>query len=144
MKTYYYFLVGLLFTCNSVCCQNDSIATISFEYDQAGNRIKRDIVYYEGSKKSTSEILDDDELIEEELRVYPNPVAGKLHVDLTSEILKSTNKRLLLFDGLGRPVYESVQVNLKNDIEFDGLNSGTYILKLIYGNKQKQWIIIKN
>lgn len=141
-------LAGLLILISSfVFGQSDSIQEIYFTYDKAGNRTSREVVYYEGGLKSLSrstEIEEEEIDFDKQLKVYPNPFTHSIYVTLNNEAYEAKTKMILIFDSMGRilkqfPVYEYV-----NQIDASTLRDGTYIIKLTYDGKHKEWILIKN
>lgn len=147
MRYFYLLVLEILISGATVFAQTDSITEINFSYDDAGNRVAREIVYYEGGLKSAEVTLDEEiEEIEEEkgLNVFPNPVNHSLYVTLNKEAVDEENRMIIVFDNLGRQVIQTTAYQEINQIDVSSLANGTYILKLIYGRKQKEWIIIKN
>ena len=58
---------------------------VSYAYDEAGNRVKREIVLQtraaeESTNESYSEMLND-----RDIRIYPNPTEGQLTVEITGD-----------------------------------------------------------
>lgn len=125
--------------------------TISFNYDNAGNRTARVIeVYNSGGLKSVAKT--DEELSEEivenknedtELQVYPNPFREVLYLTVNEQVLQSAFKEYQLYNLNGQIVLNCTEISLVNEIKLSELSSGTYILKLLYDAKQIQWTVIK-
>jgi len=60
--------------------------TISYAYDNAGNRISRTILLStspQGVKKAEDPVLVEYQIGERKITVYPNPTKGKLAVEIT-------------------------------------------------------------
>lgn len=74
-------------------------------------------------------LLDDSE--KDDIRLYPNPVENVLSIDIdeVNEIMWD------LIDGSGRVVKQSNNAG-DFDIKLDDVESGAYLLKLIFGEKQ--------
>lgn len=139
-------VLGMIISSTSLIAQSDSITEITFQYDAAGNRTDREIVYYEGAKKSAQVVPEEEEEIDLEkgLNVYPNPASHSLFVTLNKEAMEEDYKMIIVFDNLGKQVIQTKVYQEINQIDVSSLINGTYILKLIYGNRHKEWIIIKN
>ena len=139
-------VLGMIISSASLIAQSDSITEIKFHYDDAGNRTEREIIYYESAKKSAQVVPEEEEEmdLEKGLNVYPNPASNSLFVTLNKEAMEEDHKMIILFDNLGKQVIRTQVYQEINQIDVSSLTNGTYILKLIYGNRHKEWIIIKN
>lgn len=145
MRSIYLLAFGILSTSAAVFAQTDSITEISYTYDDAGNRTKRAITYYVQAKKSAEVVLSEEEIESEEgLNVYPNPASHTLYVTLNEKALDEDHREIIIFDNLGKQVIRRIASQQTNSLDVASLPVGTYILKLIYGTKHKEWIIIKN
>lgn len=145
MRRIWVMAIGLIIAISTAPAQTETIEDIEFTYDAAGNRTHREIIYYEGGAKSTQVFPEEEEPeIEQGLNVYPNPASHSLYVSLNEEVLEEDFKMIILFDNLGRQVYQSRTLEEIHQIDVSKLPEATYILKLIYGNRHKEWIIIKN
>lgn len=146
MKSIILLGIGILISMLSVNAQSETISEVSFTYDDSGNRIEREIVYYESIPKSAvKSVKEEDELVfDKELSIYPNPVKESLFVTLNEIALEQTNREVYLYDNAGRQILQVPANSDVNQVNVSSLPSGTYILKLVYGNMHKEWIIIKN
>jgi len=145
MRSKYLLVLGFIIACTSILAQSDSITEISFKYDSAGNRTDREITYYVQAKKSAEAVAVDDEVeLEEGLNVYPNPASHTLYVTLNELALEEDHREIIVYDNLGKQVLRRYASQQTNQLDVASLPVGTYILKLIYGNRHKEWIIIKN
>lgn len=144
MKILILTLLGVAFSCN-IFALSDSITEISFTYDAAGNRTNREIVYYVPQQKSAKVVNYEEEMeFEEGLHVYPNPTKNCLFVTLNQEALEQDQRMILVYDNVGKLVLQTLAPHEINKVDVSLFTSGTYILKLIYGKKHNEWIIIKN
>jgi len=146
MKSILVFIVVILLSGISLIAQQDTISTIQYYYDDAGNRTHREIIYYEGGLKSATVEDIEEEINESEkaIKVYPNPASRKLYVTLNDEAMEEENRKIILFDNLGKQLFNMDNLQDINEIDVSTLLNGTYILRLIYGHKHKEWIIIKD
>ena len=136
-------LLGILLSSISLFAQSETISDIKYTYDEAGNRITREIIYYQGGAKSAP-VKPEEPEIEDGLKVYPNPATHSLYVSLNAEVLEEHQKMIIVFDNLGKMIYETYNLSDINQIDVSNWMEGTYILKLIYGQRHKEWIIVKN
>lgn len=146
MRTVFILVLGMIIFSTCLNGQSDSITEINFHYDDAGNRIERGVIYYTGGLKSAKIVAEVDEKPEFEkgLNVYPNPASESLYVTLNDEALEEDQRTLYLFDNLGKLVLQKRNLTEINQIDVSSLTNGSYILKLTYGTKHKEWTIIKN
>ena len=137
--------MGIFCSSVMVYAQGDSITQITFTYDDAGNRTDREIVYYQAQQKSSTKILSDEELeFGKGLAVYPNPAREALFITLHQEALEEPSRFILLYDGTGRLILQSPAEGEVSRVDVSNLTDGTYILRLIYGTRHKEWTIIKH
>lgn len=140
--------------------------TISFQYDDAGNRVLRQVtenktkVDSTGTQSNTvtdlqwdnNELADttntlvlnnENALLNLEVSIFPNPTDGIVNLSIQSEGGEFSVKAHII-DSNGK----NVAFGFINDtmIQFDISNQppGTYILLLEYKNTEKSWVIIKN
>jgi len=143
MNRYLILLIGIVLFTSTLYGQ--TITDIKFEYDAAGNRTDRIIVYDSGGQKSAlvEEIIEEPEFAEG-LNVYPNPATHSIYVTLNEEVLESRHHGLYVFDNLGKLIIQINTLEAINQINVSDWPSSTYILKLIYDNKHEEWIVVKN
>jgi F420-dependent methylenetetrahydromethanopterin dehydrogenase len=122
--------------------------TISFLYDDSGNRTDRII----NMSKSATIGGNTDENDKEELteaienliiKIYPNPTTGKIKVNI-APFQKSSSDCILIYDTNGRSVFRQEHLNPNNMIDIGYLTNGVYLLKLIHGGQTLEWKIIKH
>lgn len=144
MRLFIPFSLGLLLSFSGLFAQ-ETIDTIKFSYDAAGNRIAREIIYYEGGAKSArvNKEKEEEPEFEQGLNVYPNPATHSIYVTLNEEVLEADRQALLVFDNLGKVLFQTQSLEQLNQIDIASFPNGTYILKLIYDQKHKEWIIVK-
>lgn len=143
MRTLYLVILGILISSTSLIAQSESISEINYTYDDAGNRITREIIYYQGGAKSAPVFPEEEPEIEQGLNVYPNPATHSLYVSLNAEVLEEHKKMIVVFDNLGKLVYQTHSLEELNQVDVSNWRAGTYILKLVYGQHHKEWIIVK-
>ena len=116
-----------------------------YGYDTAGNRISRTIEINNKSAPAPSETVPDvhtETLSEVVLKIYPNPTDGLLNVEIIN-LPKDTKANIWLYDMSGilinsyKEVSDYVQININNQ------PSGTYLMKIVAGEYETEWKIIK-
>lgn len=147
MKKILFYL--LLLTCVTV---NGQIQKIQFEYDQAGNQIKRWYCLYCAAKSVNNNIKEVSELKNEDfekffendvISYYPNPVKEFLHLKwelINDNRLKSIQLHTL--SGQLQKEINSLENTQSQSISFQNLPNGMYILTLLYTNGDQKTIKI--
>ena len=117
-----------------------------YAYDAAGNRISRQIVYYDSGKKSAKGMPDEKVLPEDMaggLNVYPNPAREVLYVSIPHDNETAPGEwEILLFDSMGRITHRQKAFSGVTELDVSGLKSGYYILKITSGNARKEWRVV--
>lgn len=87
--------------------------------------------------------LDDFTNLNENFKVYPNPVSDKINIDFSSDFQSKVS--LKLFDIQGKLVASKTKSNKENsvDINVDSLPTGIYLLKIMDAISSKNIKIIK-
>lgn len=147
-------LIFLLLLVNSFM-HSQTIDHILFEYDTAGNQIKRYTIDINPGRISNQVVKDIENLKSEDLitsdiyndiSYYPNPVKETLYVKWNNKLDEYVTS-VSLFSISGQSVKNFT--NLKNietlNVSFDSLPQGLYTLSFEYSSgKQKTLKIIKN
>jgi len=146
MKRRLLLIIGFQYLCLAgLFAQSGLITSITFTYDESGNRKTREVIYYQGGLKSAQIVKEEEKIeIERECNVYPNPASNCLYVTLNDEALEADDCIIILYNNLGKRLLQINAVQDINKIDVSNLANSTYILKLIYDTKQLEWIIIKN
>ena len=131
----------------SLHCQAQQTGTVSFGYDDNGNRTSQSYASKQGGKvrqeeptKTTSTILD----FHGDMRVslYPNPAKDKL----TLTIQNKPDELSLVFKVTtisGTVLYEIPLMDNTLSFDMSVLPSGIYMFQLIGGDRKHVWKIIK-
>lgn len=119
--------------------------SVRFAYDEAGNRVKREIVISKqkartkvstpDEKKVYSDMLDD-----VEVKVYPNPTKGNFKVGVSQADLPFTVK---VFSSAGHVVGTYKSSNGYVDVDITNQSNGLYVLIISMNGKESTWKIIK-
>jgi len=126
---------------------------VYYGHDAAGNRKVRSITLSEtksakadtsSSRKvngSKTEIFSDN-LGDIKIVIYPNPTQGQLKLVLEG-YQENANSGLYLYNLSGSLVKSKSPVKSSNELSLSGYPIGTYILKIVVGDKKIEWRIIK-
>lgn len=121
---------------------------IGYSYDDAGNRVKREIVmsFPKAMAKQQASSPEDqrfsDMLHDHSIKIYPNPTEGALKIGISG--LKDTDRCTFgVYTTQGSQIVAG-NVNADNvDINITNNPSGVYLLKITINNNSTTWKIIK-
>lgn len=127
---------------------------IKYEYDFAGNRVKRTIYLKSATiPKDTAQLaiaagLNEEKieftetLGEQEIKIYPNPTRGELKVTI-SRLVQGETARLLVYNASGALILQKENLSTSNDINLSSQKPGMYIMRIILGPNTSEWKIVK-
>ena len=140
-QTFYLLFLFVLFSTFYIAAQN----TISYTYDQAGNRISRTITLGPGNVKRhqpTDSVVIKETIGERTIKVFPNPTRGALGIEIQGGDPKQ-ELRLQIYSGAGAVLYNQPATEGLNSIEMTAYPEGWYVLRVVAGEKQTEFKIIK-
>lgn len=120
-----------------------------FTYDDAGNRIKREVIVLSNSQQENDEqevtlsdslITMDDNM---QFSAYPNPTQDEIHVKIDEAFLKQDNKQLAVYDMNGVLLKSKRIRSVHESIDMNKLPPGSYLLKITGNDYKKEWRILK-
>lgn len=115
---------------------------VKFKYSANGERIERKVIILDGndSNKTKEElILFSDH--EKNIKVFPNPVASYLKIEINGyDIIQSLEYQILTLEG---SLVRSGTLNSGDEIQLDQLPTGVYFFTLFINSERKAWKIIK-
>ena len=133
----------LLITISSVAkAQN-----VGYTYDDAGNRIKREIVINRQQAPQIDAGTNEEEtfsdmLAQKHIKIYPNPTSGLLKVDVLD--LTSDDQCLLqLFASSGQQLISKQTTSKTTSLDISSRPNGIYFLRISIGDDETTWKIIK-
>ncbi len=120
--------------------------SISYSYDNSGNRIKREIVFSSQNKPGHSNVdnlFTDDTLGDRSIRIYPNATKGTLKVEITGYD-SSDNGTALLYSMSGQLLILENITSHETTLDMSSYYDGVYILQIKLNGKSISWKILKN
>jgi hypothetical protein len=117
-----------------------SAQPMQYSYDDAGNRIKKEIDLNPGQLRKKSPLSD--QISGQTLKIYPNPTTETIKVEVDS--LSNQSTTIALYDINGRLVLEQAALSLVNEVDLSQFANGKYILRFRNGEEISNWVIIKN
>jgi hypothetical protein len=136
------FFAGLL-TVFLVPCLRLSAQNIAYRYDNAGNRISREINPLRSSTEASSLESLADFTLNNSIKLYPNPTNGILTVEI-SGLLEVEQGEIRILDTSGRTVKYSESIAPQNTFDLSGQANGIYLLRISLNDETKTWKIIKH
>jgi hypothetical protein len=117
---------------------------VSYGYDPAGNRISRTLVNLSKSDNSDTKKLAETQnpFSEGTITIAPNPTDGLLLIGF-KDILITDQASIYLYDISGKMVLNQKIRSDREEVDFKNSPSGTYILKIINGKQQIEYMVIK-
>ena len=136
----YFLIISLLFIATNLPAQN-----VTYEYDDAGNRIERAIIPQSMMKSSSSMPIStpmEDIVAEHRLKIYPNPTKGMLSVEI-GNYSSDLQADFRILDMTGRTI--NTQKAKSGTVYFDLSNhpSGVYLLRININGEIVTWKVIK-
>lgn len=124
--------------------------TLTYYYDETGNRTEKVIVL----QKSASVSSTDNKMIEEKeisskgfnVLLYPNPTDGILKVEVNSYVddeAGSSQLQIEVYDLAGRIIINTPANIGLTLVDLGNHADGTYIMIMKYGERTSRWKIIK-
>lgn len=123
--------------------------TVSFAYDNAGNRVSRTLEEAGGGLKSlaksdTTEIEEEiieEEMIDGETKIFPNPTHGKITIDFFPD---DEEAYFLSVNNLsGNQLHNQRIYEGKSELDLSKYSPGTYVITIYNNEKSSRWIILK-
>jgi hypothetical protein len=145
-------LKHLLFGCGLLLSISMSSQTITYGYDAAGNRISRVIFYgeiseeipppEEESEEQEQKAIYEEMLSEITVKIAPNPTEGLLRVTLEN-MPKETLAQIFLYNFNGKLITAQKNVRTSAELNITNQPAGMYVLRIVAGEQQTEWKIIK-
>lgn len=118
---------------------------ISFAYDNAGNRIKREIVVNTKrvpGQSARGESFVEEMLLDKKIRIYPNPTSGMLKIEIQN--FETDNYGTMSLYSTSGIMMLSLEINSPvTEIDISTYAGGIYILQIDINGQETSWKIIK-
>jgi hypothetical protein len=124
-----------------------SAQSVSYQYDNAGNRTARVINMQSSpsmrSSEDATEIVSLDDLISgQKIKIYPNPTEGMLAVEIT-DFTEQLKAEILIADMSGRIISKKKMETGYASFDLTRQSQGIYVLKIAINGESVSWKIIK-
>ena len=120
-----------------------SQSKLHYSYDNAGNRIKREIVVKTKSLPDESDPEYYSEMLSEKnIRIYPNPTEGHLKVEIVG--WNNSDRGIIqLFNAVGQLILNEQVSSSFTELDISSRTNGFYVLHITLNGKETSWKIIK-
>lgn len=118
---------------------------VSYAYDAAGNRVKREIVLATKSMVLSDEdksAFFTEEVAKRDIKIYPNPTYGQLVVEI-SDIDGVKSGTIIIVNINGQQVLKKKIDSTYIDLDISNKQTGIYILIVEIDGEKTTWKIIK-
>ena len=135
----------LMSVCSMLYAQQGKI---TYRYDRAGNRISRTIVI---SPRTTPASIEEEQQQQDvytelfsdiQLKIYPNPTEGLLKVEIYN-MPEGQTAQIWIYAMSGQLIRSFKDVNSSASVDISGQPAGVYLMKIVVGEYQTEWKIIK-
>ncbi|MBQ3689175.1 MAG: T9SS type A sorting domain-containing protein [Bacteroidales bacterium] len=99
---------------------------VTFDYNKTGARILRETEIQKTVIQTSVEIIPENIIQENSIKLYPNPVKDYLQI----ELYKQNVHKAVVIDLFGRMVFTLNNLSERNNIDLSHLSSGIYLLKI--------------
>ena len=129
--------------------------SIQYTYNALGARLSRgklitlksaSFIATRDSANNNMVINDQNEIFEDSLGqqkviIYPNPTRGQLKIEIKG--YEQTSTIVYLYDLSGKLLLNKKQFDSTIPLDLSSFTNGTYILKIVMGDKTSEWKILK-
>jgi len=128
---------------------------IVFSYDQAGNRVKREILMKKSAEFQDTTVVhkphvDDfetqkpvvDNFGKMKIKIFPNPTKGQLRIVIEEYPLGSSGT-LSVFTLEGKILRKQIFAESNSQIDISDLPNGIYLFCIALGDYKGEWKIVK-
>jgi hypothetical protein len=132
------------------------VSTMRYTYDETGNCTKRNVLILntpnlKSARLDSAELagavipgndIYEDHLGNHKILIFPNPTRGQIQIEI-QDYVEEPGISLYLYSISGKLLINKTLVNSSLSLDLSTYSSGTYILKMILGDKTSEWKIIK-
>ncbi|MFN8437067.1 MAG: T9SS type A sorting domain-containing protein [Cytophagales bacterium] len=135
----YKFILGIIVL---ALCKSQAQQYISFTYDAAGNRIKRELVLGTFRKSQTDSLAVADELGKSKFQVFPNPTQSVINIVMNDkENIEEKDYALISISGNVINKFSSKDNRIQFDLSTQP--AGVYLLKISNSTENVVWRVVK-
>ncbi len=134
---------------------SQSLSHVEFDYDAAGNRTAREVIYLKSTAADTTQQLKESssqqvaDSVEfkgtfgsREISIFPNPTKGILTIAMASWE-NDGSATLELLSLAGESILQQIIRQPKTTVDLSGQPAGSYILSISLAGSHRSWKVIK-
>ncbi len=126
-----------------VCCSFAMFGgVVRYEYDDCGNMVSRHLTVEPMQQKVIENSSIKENIITNQIKVYPNPVGDLLNVEVNNSVLESAIQ-IGIFSLSGNQLESLENINNFTTIDFSDYSAGVYLLVIDIGKNHYTYKIIK-
>ncbi len=115
----------------------------TYEYDDAGNRTKRQTIVLNKAGENLEETNQEDNIAQiGNITIYPNPTEGKLVIQIEANA-NALQAQLKLYDMNGRLLIDKNTSGSLTHLDLRAYTPAVYMLRISSGNKKTEFKVIK-
>lgn len=115
---------------------------VRYEYDESGNMVSRHLTVEPMRQKVIENSSVKENIITDQIKVYPNPVGDLLNVEVNNLVLESAIQ-IGIFSMSGNQLETLENINNFSTIDFSDYAAGVYLLVIDIGKNHYTYKIIK-
>lgn len=121
--------------------QNPVNATVlQLDYDNAGNRIKREVITL--SNTPVSRLSDTTFYAQEDVKISPNPTRGTINIELVNSD-KEINRTIEIYNLEGKLVKREQMESSTKTLDLSAHKNGIYYLNIYGEDRVTKWKVVK-
>lgn len=116
---------------------------ITYAYDAAGNRVKREIIMVKSAKTEVLQTVYTEEIAKRNIKIYPNPTDGYLRVEIDNiENMKNGLITIVTLNTGSQVAKKKITENII-DLDISNRAAGLYIMFIDIDGERTSWKIMK-
>jgi hypothetical protein len=126
--------------------------TVKYTYNNDGSRAARHVITLKSATADSTALAQagkdskpgtfEEKLGEQKIMIYPNPTQGRLLVEIQGNETTS-GTALYLYSLSGKLLISKAPATGNNTLDLSGYPIGTYVLRIVSGNKRSEWKVVK-
>lgn len=137
------FIILAVFFSRTCLAQN----SVEFNYDENGNRILRQITVSKNNERDATDSPISAPATEVfqllSVTLYPNPTEGNFTIAVNNATDEAVTLRAILSTISGAVIYDKTFTSKVENFDLTKEPNGIYLLRLIAGNENRVWKVIK-
>ena len=141
-----------VFGCTILISSMSIAQQIEYIYDNAGNRVLRQIYVMKSSSNDDSQLKNENILAQSlsdttgkyDFKLYPNPTRDFLQIETCELFLELPSKSVLVYDLTGKLLINQQIDERTTQLDFSNFITGNYIVRMLSDGKQiREWKVVR-